>query len=232
MAAKKEEVITIRKPKLAKIKLKIVGDTPLIVHCWSEKAMREMLDAQQGRNKTKKKPCKLPFDDFARSLYWMTPMPTETIIDEGNNEPREVCTEEMFEKALAEGARFGFPANSFKQAANASAFRMGWVKNQMALRGSYFLNAEDNGELVEIKGCQPMLREDVVKVGMGTADLRYRAVFEDWHCDMILEYNASGILKLDDILSCIELGGYACGVGEWRVERDGTFGRFHVEKSN
>ena len=36
-------------------------------------------------------------------------------------------------------------------------------------------------------------------------------------------------MKLNDILSCLNAGGYACGAGEWRPERDGSFGRFHIE---
>lgn len=228
--AKATEKITIKRPKLTRVKIRIVGDSPLILHNWDEKNKRMMLEAQQGKTATKKKPCKMPFDDFARSLYWLTKMPTETIIDSGTGEPREVVTEELFDKALEEGARFGFPANSFKLAGNAAAYRNGLVKNQMVLRAAYFLNAPDNGLFVEIKGDKPMLREDIVHVGMGTADLRYRAIFEHWYCDMVVEYNQSGIMKIDDILSCIELGGYGVGVGEWRPECDGVFGRYHIEK--
>ena len=77
--AKKVETVAIRMPSIKHVKIRIVGDSPLIVHAWSEKAKREMLEAQQGKNKTKKKPEKMPFDDFARALYWITPMPTETI---------------------------------------------------------------------------------------------------------------------------------------------------------
>ena len=229
--AKNAETITIRKPSIAHVKVRIVGDSPLIVHAWSEKAKREMLDSQTRSNKTKKKPTKMPFDDFARALYWITPMPVKTITDPSTNEKREVVTEELFEQALKDGARFGFPANSFKLAANSAAYRLGWVKNQMQLRGSYFLNSEDGSELVEIKGDTPLIREDVVRVGMGSADLRYRPIFNNWYCDMMLEYNTSGELTLDDIFSCIEAGGYAVGVGEWRPEKDGYFGRYHVEKS-
>ena len=230
MATKAQEIIKINKPRLSRLNIRIVGDTPLIMHNWDEKNKRMMLEAQQGKAATKKKPCKIPFDDFARSLYWMTPMPTETIIDSGNGEMREVVTEELFEQALENGARFGFPANAFKMAGNAAAYRNGLVKNQMALRGAYFLNAPDNGELVEIKGDKPQCREDIVHVGMGSADLRYRAIFEHWYCDMVVEYNAAGVMKIDDILSCIELGGYGVGVGEWRPECDGIFGRYHIEK--
>lgn len=229
MATAKKETVAIRPIKLKKIPIRIVGDTPLIVHAWSEKAKKEMLDTQQGKNKTKKKPTKLPFDDFARALYWLTPMPEEEWYDEQTGEERMIVTEELFEEAIQNGARFGFPANSFKLSANSAAYRLGWVKNQMELRGSYFLNAEDGSELVEIKGSTPMCREDMVKVGMGTADLRYRPIFENWYCDMILEYNESGSMKLDDILSCLNAGGYCCGAGEWRPERDGAFGRYHIE---
>lgn len=228
--AKKAETVTMKPIKIDHVKVRIVGDTPLIVHAWSEKAKREMLEAQTGgKKKIKKRPSKMPFDDFARALYWLTEMPTEIIKDPGTQEDRDVVTEELFDEAIKNGARFGFPANSFKQSANSAAYRMGWVSNQMALRGSYFLNAEDSGYLVEIKGDKPMLREDMVRVGIGTADIRYRPIFEHWYCDMILEYNASGSMSLDDILNCINAGGYAVGVGEWRPERDGSFGRFHVE---
>lgn len=228
--AKKAETVTMKPLKIAHVKVRIVGDTPLIVHKWSVKAKREMLEAQVGsKKKIKKRESKNPFDDFAQALYWMTEMPTETITDPGTQEDREVVTEELFDEAIKNGAKFGFPANSFKQAANAAAYRLGWVPNQMALRGSYFLNAEDCGFLVEIKGDKPMLREDMVRVGMGTADIRYRPIFENWYCDMILEYNASGAMSLEDILNCINAGGYAVGAGEWRPEKDGQFGRFHVE---
>ena len=230
--AKKTETVAIRMPVIEHVKIRIVGDTPLIVHAWSEKAKREMLETQQGKNRTKKKPEKIPFDDFARALYWLTPMPTETVKDSSTNEDREVVTEELFEKAVAEGAKFGFPANSFKMAANSAAYRLGWVKNQMELRGAYFLRPENGGEYVEIKGDVPLCREDMVKVGMGTADIRYRPIFNHWYCDMILEYNKSGNMKLDDILSCITAGGYAVGVGEWRPEKDGTFGMYHIESQH
>ena len=227
----KKETVAIRPIKIKKIPIRIVGDSPLIVHAWSEKAKKEMLDTQQGKNKTKKKPTRLPFDDFARALYWLTPMPEEEWYDEQTGESRMIVTEELFEKAIQDGARFGFPANSFKLSANSAAYRLGWVKNQMELRGSYFLGSEDGSELVEIKGCTPMCREDMVKVGMGTADLRYRPIFENWYCDMVLEYNESGSMKLNDILSCLNAGGYCCGAGEWRPERDGSFGRYHIETS-
>lgn len=230
MATKKAtETVTIKPLSLKHVKIRIVGDSPLITHAWSEKAKREMLDKQTGEGKTKKHPTKMPFDDFARGLYWLTKMPTENIIDPATQELRDVVTEELFNKAIADGARFGFPADSVKMAANAAAYRLGFVKNQTALRGAYFINADENGgDMLEIKGCTPMMREDMVRVQMST-DIRYRPIFENWYMDAVIEYNASGQMKIGDIINCINAGGYACGLGEWRPEKDGRFGRFHVE---
>ncbi len=226
--AKKKEEIAIRKLETQTTKIRIVGDTPLIVHAWSEKAKKEMLDAQTKTSKTKKKPCRMPFDDFARALYWLTPMPTETITDPVNGELREVVTEELFDKAVKEGAKFGFPTNSFKLAGNSAAYRKGWVKNQCGLRGAYFLDSE-YGELTWIQGDTPMIREDMVKLQGSSSDLRYRPIFEHWFCDLKLTLDNGYGLTMDDVINVLAAGGASCGIGEWRVEKDGYFGKYHIE---
>jgi hypothetical protein len=216
MATKKEtEVIEIRPLDIKRVKVRITGDTPLIVHAWSEKAKRQMLEAQMKTTKTKAKEVRNPFDDFIHSLYWLEGKPKES-------------TEEAFEEAVKNGAKWGFPVGAVKQAANSAAYRLGWVKNQMQLRGSYFLQTE-YGDYAEIKGCIPEMREDMVRIGMGSADLRYRGEFKNWYMDMTLEYNASGDMTLEQILNVINAGGYTCGIGEWRPEKDGSFGKYHIE---
>lgn len=216
MAAKKEtEVIEIRPLDIKRVKVRITGDTPLIVHAWSEKAKRQMLEAQMKATKTKAKDLRDPYDDFIQSLYWLEGKPEES-------------TPEAFEEAVKNGAKWGFPVGAIKQAGNSAAYRMGWVKNQMALRGSYFLQTEW-GDMAEIKGSVPEIREDMVRIGMGSADLRYRGEFKNWYMDMTLEYNASGDMTLEQILNVINAGGYTCGIGEWRPEKDGSFGKYHIE---
>lgn len=216
MATRKNEAtVEIRPLDIREIRIRLVGDSPLIVHAWSEKAKKMMLDAQTGATKTKAREKRNPIADFANSLYWLTEQP-------------EVETEEDFLEAMQDGAKFGFPVCAFKQAANSAAYRLGWVKNQMVLRGSYFLKSE-YGNFAEIKGSVPEMREDMVRIGMGSADLRYRGEFKNWYCDMTLEYNASGEMTLEQILNVINAGGYVCGAGEWRPEKDGDFGRFHIE---
>lgn len=215
MATKKEETVQIKPLDIQKINIRIVGDTPLIVHAWSEKGKKMMLDAQMGATKTSAKEKRDPFDDFIQSLYWLEGKP-------------EKSTPEAFMKAVEKGAKWGFPVGAIKQAANSAAYRLKWVKNQMELRGSYFLNTE-YGDMCEIKGSVPEMREDMVRIGMGSADLRYRGEFKNWYADMTLEYNASGGMSLEQIINCINAGGYVCGLGEWRPEKDGSFGKFHIE---
>ena len=185
------------------------------MHAWSEKAKREMLDKQMKKTKSSAREAKNPVEDFIRSMYWLTPMPTE-------------MTEDGFEKAIAAGARFGFPVTAFKQAAISAAYRMGWAKDKMSLRGAFFIDGDDN-QMIEIHSDVPTMKEDMVKVGMGVADIRYRGEFRNWYADMTISYNKNGQHTLEQIINIINAGGYVCGVGEWRPERDGQFGMFHVE---
>ena len=68
-----------------------------------------------------------------------------------------------------------------------------------------------------------------MKVGMGVADLRYRGEFRNWWADLPIEYNRSSQYSLEAIINIINAGGFVCGVGEWRPEKDGNFGRYEVE---
>lgn len=215
MATKTQEILEIRPIEIQKATIRIVGDTPLIMHAWSEKAKREMLEKQMKVTKTKAKDAKNPVEDFIRSMYWLTDMPTD-------------MTQEGFERAIANGARFGFPVTAFKQAAISAAYRMGWAKDKMSMRGAFFIDGDIN-QMLEIKSDPPVMREDMVKIGMGTADIRYRGEFQNWYADMTISFNKNGQHSFEQIVNIINAGGYVCGVGEWRPERDGQYGMFHVE---
>ena len=218
MSTKKTETVVaeIKPLDIKVVPIKIIGDSPLIVHAWSEKAKKMMLDAQTKATKTKAREIRNPLDEFIHSMYWLTEVPEST--------------EEAFVKALENGAKFGFPVGAIKQAANSAAYRLGWVKNQMELRGSYFLKTE-YGDMAQIENSVPEMREDMVRIGMGSADLRYRAEFKNWEMSMLLQYNASGNMTIEQIINCVNAGGYSVGIGEWRPEKDGDFGRFHIEIS-
>lgn len=220
----KEEVITIAPVEKVSAEITIVGESPLIVHAWSEKAKKEMLDAQQGKAKGKKKTFKNPVADFINSLYWLTNKPE---LPDGATE--EEC-EELFNEAIKKGARFGFPAVAIKKAAVSAAYRQGITKDKVSANGSFWLTGIDDVEFVEIETDEPpVMREDMVKIGMGTADIRYRGEFKKWKCRCRISYLKGGVFSLENIISMINLGGFSCGLGEWRTEKGGISGSFRVE---
>jgi hypothetical protein len=219
--AKKTEVVEIKPIEMRKVKITIEGDTPLIMHAWSEKAKREMLDAQQGKKKGKQKDPKNPVNDFVQSMYWLKGKP------EMDCHTDEIECQKMFTEAIEGGARFGFPVTAFKQAAISAAYRMGWSKDKVSLQGAFFLEDTQDG-MLEIKGDAPVMREDMVKIGMGTADIRYRGEFRNLYAEAIVTYNANGQYDLNAIINMINAGGTYCGIGEWRVEKSGQNGMYHV----
>ena len=205
-----EQVITIPALDIRTATVKIVGDSPLIMHKWSEKAKKEILDKQMKKAKSKGHDAKDPFADFISSMYWL------------DGEP-ENKTPEGFAEALEDGARFGFPSTAVKAAAVAAAYRAGITKNMVSMNGAFHIL----GEFVEIHG-EPVIREDMVKVGMGVADIRYRGEFPEWWSSFTVRYNAA-VISLEQLINMVNMGGLAGGIGEWRAEKGGVYGSFHVE---
>ena len=45
----------------------------------------------------------------------------------------------------------------------------------------------------------------------------------------MIEYNQNGMIDEESLVNMIELGGDMCGIGEWRIEKGGINGKFHVQ---
>jgi hypothetical protein len=115
----------------------------------------------------------------------------------------------------------GFPAVGIKAAAIRGAKALDMVMTDM--RAAFHIE----GELLSIDG-EPRMREDMVRVGMGTADIRYRPEFSPWAITLPITYNGR-LVSAEQIVAMIDAGGFGTGIGEWRPEKGGQFGRFHVE---
>ena len=177
----------------------IEGTAPLIVHAWSQKAKQMMLAAQQGKKTPKV--AKDPDSDFEASQY-----------------------------RFADGGH-GFPVMGFKAATvkgGARAFGKS-VKMTELRQGLVFLadgEGIDGMQLTRLICTEPKMREDMVRVGMGTADIRYRAEYADWSADLRVEF-LPNLIDLGSIVALIDAGG-SNGVGEWRPEKNGSYGTFRV----
>lgn len=136
--------------------------------------------------------------------------------------------EEDYENSLyrlPNGDGYGFPAIGFKLSA-VNAARLIDDLPMTEARQMFFVLADD-GDLVKING-EPRMREDMVRVGKGTADIRFRAEFPSWSARLRVEFDAR-VVSPEQIGNLFALAGHSVGIGEWRPEKDGDFGRFHIE---
>lgn len=117
--------------------------------------------------------------------------------------------------------KYGFPAVAFKSAA-VSACRFVEGTKMTEARGAFHIV----GDMVEIDG-EPSMREDIVKVGMGASTIRYRAEFKKWKAKIKMRFNANALSR-DQVVNLFSVSGFGIGVGDWRPERDGSFGMYHV----
>lgn len=121
------------------------------------------------------------------------------------------------------GGGYGFPAVAFKNAAVDACSHIEGV-TKVEARGAFHIDVE----LVKING-KPTPREDMVRVGMGAADIRYRGQFAKWSTTFEVRFNAN-VLSAEQITNLFDTAGFGIGVGEWRPQRNGSFGRFHVAR--
>lgn len=196
------------------LQLSIVGTSQLVVHAWSDKAKKMMLDKQKGVA-TAGRQKRNPVEDFKASLYRM---------------PNE------------EG--FGIPAVALKNSAVTAANDVELKKTNMR-RAFHVLGdmlkieapaiktpitAEDSEYINEIKfehkhGAS--MRSDMVRVGMGTSDIRFRAQFPTWKVTFKVQYNARVITE-SQLVNLFNVAGFGVGIFEYRPERDGSWGMFKV----
>lgn len=199
-----------KKPSFAAFRFWIVGDTPLITHAWSEKARREMLSKQVKAPKAGKD-AKDPEADFVASLYEM---------DKGV---------------------YGFPVTGIKNCILTAAHKDKGIARTDVM-AALFLNGEMTRTrpalagavcdvpLVRIWGDAPVMREDMVRVGKGlnkVAALAYRGQFTVWAIRVEGRYNTA-VLNPEQLGFLVQEAGMANGLGEWRNEKKGMFGAFHL----
>lgn len=192
-------VIHIARLKRETMLVPILGTSSLIVNQFPEKAKRQMLDNMQGRKNPRE--IRDPQREYESAFY-----------------------------RLLDGTA-GIPAIGFWQATIGGARFYANVKMTEA-RQYIFPFKGERGEggssLVRITGSDPYMREDVVTVGRGGTDLRYRPEWVEWSTTILVTFAASVISK-DSVLSLIDAGGMGVGVCEWRPEKNGDHGTYMID---
>lgn len=147
------------------IQVPIIGTSPLIVHRFSEKAKKQMLDAMQGRKTPKQ--VKNPEAEYEAAFHRL-------------KDGRPGFPAIGFKQATVGGARF-----------YGKDVTMTALKQFLFFRGE---PGVDGQQLVAIVG-EPRMREDPVPVGRGGRDLRYRPEFPEWSALLIVTYVTSSLTR-------------------------------------
>ena len=95
------------------------------------------------------------------------------------------------------------------------------------VRGAVFI-VGDTENLIKVDYKKKEMREDMVRVGNGSADIRYRGQLTDWNIQLLIKYNAD-VLTAEQVTNLVQIAGFSQGLLEWRPERGGSFGCYEVE---
>jgi len=211
------------KPPMQEISFWVIGDSPLICHAWSEKAKKEMLFKQSKATKTGKE-ARNPEQDFVDSLYPMDPPPG--IKKNGKKNGNQF---------------YGFPLTGVKKAILSVAHKDRGVPRSDVMLALY-LDAEMvkvstahpgavcNLPLVRLYAAKPQMREDMVRIGSGlrkTANLAYRAEFFPWAIRLTGAVNPN-MVPTHAVAFLTRQAGIGVGIGDWRNEKGGWAGAFHL----
>lgn len=208
-----QEPIVIKKLQHRKSMIIIVGDSPLIVNAWNQKAKLQMLKTHMGGIKIRE--AKNPYDDFLRTMYRM---------DDG---------------------AYGFPVVGIKEAMATAAtdleniaksviYRNVMVTGRRGFQIAAFADLKTPQELAELFSPNaPSMREDMVKTsGMNRApDIRYRAEYWPWAMRFNLSFLGE-FIETESVLNLLQQAGFRVGLAEWRQEKGGTNGAFHVAEQH
>lgn len=159
------EQIEIERIAVETISVPIIGTSPLLMHRFSEKAKRQMLDNMQGRKTPKQ--VKDPEAEYEAAFYRL-------------KDGRYGMPAIAFKAASIGACRF-----------YGKSVTMASTRQYMFFHGEV---GEDGQQLVAIDG-EPHMREDVVTVGQSGHDLRYRPEFPEWSTTLSVTYVTSALAR-------------------------------------
>lgn len=147
-----------------------------------------------------------------------------------NRDVRDPIAEAEASTYLTPDGKHGIPLLAMKASFIGAAHKDLGVEKTLVRKG-LFIKSPDPSGIIPMRCDNPSIREDYVRVGMGGTDLRYRPQFDHWEIDIPIEFDTD-LLQLTDICNLIDRAGFGVGIGEWRPERGGEFGRYRVKRAD
>jgi hypothetical protein len=126
-----------------------------------------------------------------------------------------------------DSGEYGVPAMAIKGALITAAHKDIGVAKTLVQK-AIFIRCTDRGGILRMNCSEPDIREDTVVIGSGTTDLRYRPYFYEWSvdCEFVID---AGLLQVGDLVNLVERAGFGVGIGEWRPDKGGEYGRFEID---
>lgn len=193
-----DKSVTIKPPKFERAVIKIVGTAPYVQHKFSQKALETMRATQEAGSQSRKGKKREPKDFDA--VY----------------------------KAAMHVSRDGWPgipASSFRNALISACrvvgFKMTIAKLSLFVEADGF-DKDDATPLVRIHG-EPRMHVAAARNDNGSTDLRARPMWEEWHANVRLRWDAEQF-SAEDVVNLFSRVGLQVGIGEGRPDSKNSAG--------
>lgn len=192
--AKKDDGVAVIKPaNILSMTLRIRGTAPLVQNKFSKKARDKM----------------------------MADMSTPKAAKKGRSErpPRDYDADFLGAQHLTAAGWNGVPCSAFRAAMIDACRTVGLVMTKAKM--SVFVipdgfDADDGTPLVRVYSAKPPERhEGLVRNDNGSADIRIRPMWREWHADVTLEFDADMITP-ESVVNLLDRAGRQVGIGEGR----------------
>lgn len=124
---------------------------------------------------------------------------------------------------------YGIPSPNIKSCLVTAAHKDLGIEKTLIRKGIFVHRMPDGDMILPMRCSDPWMREDFVRVGAGSTDLRYRPQWDEWEVDVHFEWDTD-LLDIHVICSLFDRAGFGVGLHEWRPEKDGENGRFKVKR--
>jgi len=158
-------------------------------------------------------------------IIGLTPMICHSL--RGRERPTTPTPEQEFQESLYEkmNGKYVFPSSGPKKAMSAAGmlinkqpFKYGIVKSCIWIKEPFLV----------IEGDEPIPFSTWVRVGNARIK-RTRAMFKNWKMKMTIGYYADVFKDPTQIVYLVNYAGRV-GIGDWRPEKNGDYGRFVIDK--
>lgn len=208
--AKDKNVIEIEQIEIKTARVKIVGDTDLILNKTNARYERECAAVSAGKAVVKEQPN--DWEDILTSVRWDKPFPV----------PTQQLTSEHYQYMIANAKPCISAFGLYKSFGDAV------VRNEIDTYATKIKNAvtvlSDN-DLIPVDFAEAFVEEKLMPLKKSGHTMAKLNRFSGWSAEFTIRYTEN-VYSLNKILNIINLAGFGLGIGSGRPS---WYGRYHIE---